>query len=125
MTDKLSNPIVDEALVGEATAILAKANAEKKSILHVGMCGLASEALLRNFLWQTLPDRVGTATGMLYDHRGQTSAQADIILFDKQSASLPPTVSDAVPCEAGLTAVEMKTTLRSTLMKKALVFLTD
>lgn len=119
MTDKLINPIVDEALVGEAAAILAKANAEKNSIQHAGMRGSASEALLRNFLGQTLPDRVGTATGMLYDHRGQTSAQTDIILFDKQSASLPPTVSDAVPCEAGLAAVEMKTTLRSTLIKKA------
>jgi len=119
MTRSQSNPIVDEALLSQADAILARATGERKTIRHAGMRGSSSEALLRGVLASCLPGRVGIETGVLYDHKGETSGQTDIILFDRQGAALPPSVSGTIPCESGLASIEVKTTLRTSHLKKA------
>ncbi|WP_287605344.1 DUF6602 domain-containing protein [Thiothrix sp.] len=89
---------------------------------HQGVKGSILEILVGQLFEPLLPADIGIGTGQIIDsYSGQQSGQLDIILYNK--AILPPLLIDqklgVFPIESVLYAIEVKTTLNATELRKA------
>jgi hypothetical protein len=90
---------------------------------HAGTKGSSREASLAEFLRSQLPDRYAVETGEVIDTRGRRSGQIDLLVFDASTTKpLYRYQNKAIllPAEAALATVEVKTTLRSGELNRAL-----
>jgi hypothetical protein len=86
-----------------------------REIDHPGESGTAREHALRELLRRYLPRRVAVDTGFVIDAAGGQSRQVDVVLYDRDSA----TVWDVsgvkyFPCETVIAVGEVKTRIRTT-----------
>jgi hypothetical protein len=86
-----------------------------REIDHPGESGTAREHALRELLRRYLPRRVEVDTGFVIDATGGQSRQVDLVLYDRDSA----TVWDVnrvkyFPCETVIAVGEVKTRIKTT-----------
>lgn len=82
-------------------------------IPHHGEKGVANELALARIIQNLLPPSVGVGTGLVFDHKGNTSSQTDIVLFDlgQQPRLMAQTNQVMFPIETVRFMIEVKTTL--------------
>jgi hypothetical protein len=93
-----------------------------KLVPHMLERGGAREDIVRRFLRDHLPDRVGVDSGFIIDRDGLASRQLDVLLFDKQSTPRLP-ISETVnlfPAETVMQTVEVKSFLDKGALETAL-----
>jgi hypothetical protein len=80
---------------------------------HPGMIGIVRQILVEKLLRPLLADGVSVGTGKLTDSNGASSAETDIIIYDRRS--VPPLMYDdktgVFPIESVYYAIEVKSTL--------------
>lgn len=84
-----------------------------KLIPHSGEEGGAKEDAIREFLETYLPERFGVATGFVFDFKGDTSQQIDVVIFDRMVAPRFKILGNRYffPCESVVAVGELKTNL--------------
>jgi hypothetical protein len=82
---------------------------------HPGERGRDREAVVRDFLGQYLPDRVGVSTGFVFDCQGGISQQADVVIYDRLHSPTFPSSGGTrfFPCESVLCVGQVKSNLNS------------
>jgi hypothetical protein len=109
----LTNPWaiqVSAKLVG----LKAQSEALAESIKHNGSRGAAREIFIKEFLTPFLPPHIGIGTGEVINHLGMSSAQVDVILYNR--GRVPPILigeSDLgiFPWESVIATIEVKSVL--------------
>lgn len=86
-----------------------------KLIQHNLTAGESREEVLRQFLIQNLPNRIGISAGFVIDTSGNTSKQIDVVIYDKNYGSFF-TIGGAnfFPCEIVIAVGEVKSDVAST-----------
>jgi hypothetical protein len=98
-------------------AALASAK-HAQAIDHPGLVGSIREILVRELLRPILPPNIAIGTGKIVDHVGATSAEIDIVVYDR--ALMPPLLYGAsgelgvFPVEACIYAIQVKSTSSAT-----------
>jgi len=78
---------------------------------HRAQKGETAEAAVKNNLESVLPDGVGVGSGFVFDSEGKTSAQIDLILYERQFCPVFRLSDDVCyyPCEGVIAVGETKT----------------
>ncbi|MEQ9426196.1 MAG: hypothetical protein RJQ09_17360 [Cyclobacteriaceae bacterium] len=86
---------------------------KEKLIQHPGEAGSAREVVLREFIQKNIPQKFGVDTGFVFDSKGDTSKQTDLIVYDKEVCPSFSAVGDKkfFPCEAVVAAAEIKSNI--------------
>jgi len=88
---------------------------------HQGIKGAILEILISQLFRPLLPSDIGVGTGQIIEQKGTLSPQIDIVLYDR--SILPPALYDdkvgIFPVEAVLYAIEIKTKLTASELKKS------
>ncbi len=99
----------------------ASLNLYKKTIDHPCIKGQASEVFWIELLSKYLPTQYGINSGKVIDHRGSTSKQIDIIVYNRES--FPYVINDRqttyIPVEAVVCVFEVKQELKNNINNAA------
>lgn len=92
-----------------------------KDIEHTGIKGQLREIVIRDLFRPLLPADIGLGTGVIVTSTNQQSSQQDVVMFDRRI--LPPSLHEGTtgvfPVESVLYAIEIKSTLTASELKKA------
>ena len=109
-----------ELLLARAAAAVAEA-AALRGVNHKGLKGQLRETLIRLLLRPLFPPRIGVGTGEVITHRGQTSTQQDVVVFDK--SEVPPLLvgeeGGLFPLESLIYTIEVKSVLNAEELRRA------
>lgn len=109
----MPSPLYSADLRVRIEAALAAADGAQ-AIDHPGLTGSIREILVRELLRPILPPSVGIGRGKVVDHVGATSAEIDIVIYDR--SLMPPLLYGAsgelgvFPVEACIYAIQVKST---------------
>lgn len=109
----MPNPLYANDLRLRIESTLAAA-CDAAAIDHPGLVGRIREILVCELLRPILPPNIGIGTGKIVDHVGATSAEIDIVIYDR--ALMPPLLYGAsgdlgvFPVEACIYAIQVKST---------------
>jgi hypothetical protein len=99
---------------------MAAANASS-SIKHTLIRGRLREIVVSELIQPFLTPHTKVASGTIVDHYGNQSGQIDVILYDERIT--PPVLLTAsegiIPCHSVLATIEVKASLNSTELRKA------
>lgn len=101
---------------GVTQRLQAEVDQMNQLIGHQGTKGTENELALARIVERLVPSRFGVGSGLVVDHHGNSSAQMDLIVFDRgnESTLFAQTNQVLYPVETVLLCVEVKTSLTKT-----------
>lgn len=95
---------------------------EEGGLVHPGEFGAYRESVVKKFLINVLPERMGLESGFVVTSNGKISSQCDIVIYDKSVTPLIKNESGQrfFPIESVVAIGEIKSKLSISELKKAL-----